>query len=292
MCPHHSENKNNFEFIKELDNKFMSIEIVKKIYKKFPEAYLVMLGGVGEPLLNPEFKEIVKLTAKNKKKMNLITNGILLNEDMSNFILSEKYFNQISISLNAPNQEVYSSICGVSADTFEDVIKNIKYIVRKKKELKSDIEIILSGVCGQEFVKESKEFLKLCDTLGVDRIDLHRYIDFNINEGLADIDDSSYNINDLYDFSKTLHTKINLPHKLSKYEFNCNWYFKNLSFDSKGNIGSCGRVINPNKEYGNINDEEDIWNNEYMRDVRELIINKQVPSKYCIKCVENYEVET
>ena len=68
MCPHHSGKENDFEFLKTLNSKYMSLETLEKIYKRFPEAIFVMLGGVGEPLLHPKFKDIVQLTAKYKKK--------------------------------------------------------------------------------------------------------------------------------------------------------------------------------------------------------------------------------
>lgn len=292
MCPHHSGKINNFEYQKELHNKFINIEMVKKIYNRFPESIFVMLGGVGEPLLHPQFKEIVKLTAKNKKKINIITNGTLLNDDLIEFLMKEKMLNQISISLNASNGEEYTSICKVKSDVFNKTVLNIKKLVDAKKKYKSKAEIVVSGVCSHEFMSSSYKFLDFCDKLNVDRIDLHRYIDFDIKDALTDIDDFNDEIDKLYKYSNyNILTKTNLPHKISKenYSKNCDWYFKNLSFDSYGNIGSCGRVINPSKAYGNINDKNDIWNNKYMQSMRKKFIEDPIVTKYCQKCVENYK---
>lgn len=47
MCPHHSGKNNDFEYQKQLSKKFISLDMLEKIYKKFPESVFVMLGGVG-----------------------------------------------------------------------------------------------------------------------------------------------------------------------------------------------------------------------------------------------------
>lgn len=293
MCPHHSNDENEFVYQKHLiTDKMVSCETLEKIYKKFPEAYLVMFAGVGEPLTNMKFKELVELTSKYKKKFNIVTNGTLLNYELCKNLLSNKYLNQISISLNASNPKEYSEICNVQENKFFDVVKNIRTLVTLKKQLKSQAEIVVSGVCYNEFLDSSKQFLTFCDELGVDRIDLHRYIDFDIKNKLTDIDDFSEGLNELYSYKKKyIKTNVNLPHKISanSYKKRCEWFFKNLSFDSNGNIGSCGRVMSPSAEYGNIEDNNDIWNNKYMVEMRKKVLDaSDEVSKYCLKCVENH----
>lgn len=289
MCPHHNGVKNDFDFQKTLTKDFMTPELLTKIYDKFPESVFVMLGGVGEPLLNPYFKELVKITSENRKKMNLITNGVLLDKNIADYLLNNKYVNQISISLNASNSKEYVNICKI--DNFDKVVKNIKYLVKRKKELSSDVEIVVSGVCSHEFLPNAISFLNFCDNLNVDRIDLHRYIDFDIKTGIQDIDEMKDDIQKLYNYSNKMKTKVTLPHSINKdtYEKKCDWYFKNLSFDAKGNVGSCGRVINPDKKYGNINDDEDIWNNKYLQEMRLKFLGNDIVTKYCQKCVENHK---
>lgn len=292
MCPHHSGKNNSFEFLKTLSSKYMSLEMLEKIYKRFPESIFVMLGGVGEPLLHPKFTEIIKLTAKYKKKINIITNGTNLNDEMIKFLAHERMINQISISLNASTPEEYSSICHVDKKMFEKTVHNIKMLVFAKQKYNANFEVVVSGVCSHEFLEKSYDFLRFCDSLNVDRIDLHRYIDFNIKDALIDIDDFSDELDKLYSFAKkNIKTPTTLPHKISSktYKKKCDWYFKNLSFDSYGNMGSCGRVINPSAEYGNINDKNDIWNNEYMQKMRERFLQEEYVTEYCKKCVENHE---
>ena len=175
---------------------------------------------------------------------------------------------------------------------FYITVNNIKKLVEVKKKYKLNFEIVVSGVCSNEFLKSSYDFLRFCDKLDVDRIDLHRYIDFNIKGALNDIDSFSDELNKLYDFTKkNIKTPTVLPHRISSetYKKRCDWYFKNLSFDAYGNMGSCGRVINPSPEYGNINDENDLWNNNYMQNMRLRFLKEKYVTEYCKRCVENHK---
>lgn len=294
MCPHHSSaNNDNFLYLKERSTGFMNVELVNKIMKKFPESHLVMLAGVGEPLLNPEFLQIVDICSRNNKKINLVTNGILLNDSIIRKLLSNKFVNQISISLNSTNHADYRDITGASQDEFKNVVENVKLLVKLKSELESNVEIVLSTVCSRESIEKSIDFIDFSVELGVDKIDIHRYIDFDLIGGkmkpINNEDESNFDV--LKNYSSKYKTKVNVPKKQYNMNFSkkCEWFFKNLSFDAMGNVGSCGRVINPNELYGNIDDIE-IWNNDYMISSRQKFLDKSMKlPKYCYNCVENYE---
>ena len=78
--------------------------------------------------------------------------------------------------------------------------------------------------------------------------------------------------------------KFNKNHK-------CQWFFKNIAFDAAGNLGSCGRVMNPQPEYGSIYSDEDVWNNTYMQELRSTFLDNSSSTlkEVCTKCVENYQ---
>lgn len=293
MCPHHTiADSSQFKQKKVLNNDYMSIEIVKKVLAMFPESYYVMLAGVGEPLMHPKFKQIVKTCAKAHKKIKIVTNGTLLNDEISEFIIKEKSIEEIQISLNAPNWKVYHSICGGSKDEYYSLLKKIKNLVALKRKYKSRVKISLSAVCSNEFKPYSKSFLMLCDSLNVDEIAIFRYIDFNIigNHCSALSSDISF-VNDLRSFAqKHIKSNYSLPHIANSTSFKnrCDWYWKNISIDSKGNIGSCGRVISPDVKYGSIFDSGDVWNNQYFcRTRKQILSGSKLPSECCKTCVEN-----
>jgi len=302
MCPHHtSGDASNFEFLKK-EKDMMKPDVFKIIMDKFPEATLTMFAGVGEPLLNPYFFKLAEMAVENKKIINLVTNGTLLDKEKINKIIELKRFNQISISLNASNPQDYSNICNVSSEIFDRVVNNIKELVYFKKQYKkkAKFEIIVSAVCSQEFLPKIKDFLLFADNLSVDRIDVHNYIDFSITDKEHQwhpVETSDKNIEILKEMEKfskeKIRAKVNLPLILKKENFckKCEWFFKNLSFDAQGNIGGCGRVINPDSDYGNLFiNKDDVWNNEYMRKMRNKFLNKNEQLLTCCShCVENYK---
>ncbi len=299
MCPHHTPgDATDFTFMKQTQGT-MKPDVFRKILDKFPESTLVMFAGVGEPLLNPHFMTLATMAAKEKKILNIVTNGSLLDEDRIHQMIEIGRFNQISVSLNTSNAKDYQQICNMPEIVFDRVVENIRKLVHLKKEHNASFQIIVSAVCSNQFLPKVEEFLKFADSLGVDRIDIHNYIDFSIKETqdqwtpVFSEKSVKQKIDDLQVFvDSSIRAEVNLPKIFKKENFSkkCMWFFKNLAFDAHGNIGSCGRIMNPQPAYGNIlNDEGDIWNNDYMTALRKAFIDqkKKLPP-CCYTCVENY----
>lgn len=101
------ENKNNW-FYK---------NIKTKTYPKF------VLGGLGEPLLHPKIFEIIKMIKKYGFAVELITNGIKLNEQTALNLIHAK-LDFLSISLHSLNPEVYKSITQVDVDVVKNNLNN------------------------------------------------------------------------------------------------------------------------------------------------------------------------
>lgn len=180
MCPHHTNaDSSSFTQAKKLNADYISLETLEFSFKKFPECYFVMLAGVGEPLLHPQFKDIIRLCEKYKKKVKIVTNGIKLTTDMSDFLSLSKCIDEIQISLNAPDHITYFDICQGSEREYITVVNNIRGLVLAKAKNNSSVRISTSAVCGNEFKGKAYDFLCFADSLGVDRIELFRYIDCN-----------------------------------------------------------------------------------------------------------------
>ena len=152
MCPHHTNaDSSSFTQAKKLNADYISLETLEFSFKKFPECYFVMLAGVGEPLLHPHFKDIVRLCEKYKKKVKIVTNGTRLTTDMSDFLSSSKCIDEIQISLNASDYNTYFDICQGSEKEYNTVVNNIRGLVLAKTRNKSSARIVTSAVCGNEF---------------------------------------------------------------------------------------------------------------------------------------------
>lgn len=293
MCPHHTTaDSSSFSQAKKLNTDFISLDTLEFAFKKYHESYFVMLAGVGEPLLHPQFRAIIQMCEKYKKKVKIVTNGTRLTTEVSEFLATSRCIDEIQISLNAPDCDTYYDICQGNKDEFYSVVSNIKGLVLAKRRNKSSMRIVTSAVCGDEFKDKAYSFLYFADNLGVDQIELFRYIDFGIiGNNITDIKSDRDYITGLDKKVKgKIKAKYYLPHLVGEniFESKCDWFWKNISIDSRGNIGSCGRVISPDSSYGNIYSDDDVWNNEYMQKMRQLFLTgKVLPSSCCRACVEN-----
>ena len=68
----------------------------------------------------------------------------------------------------------------------------------------------------------------------------------------------------------------------------CTPFFKVLQINADGYIGSCGRDMLPEKEFGHIDDIE-VWNNDYMTANRRRFLNDDEElHQCCLDCPNNY----
>ena len=92
-------------------SKFLSPAIVDKIVSDCKGREIeFFLADMGEPLMNPDFKEIVtKCRSINPIGMYLSTNFSLMNEDMSKFILDNN-FNVVGLNIDGVTEEGYYAV--------------------------------------------------------------------------------------------------------------------------------------------------------------------------------------
>ena len=87
--------------IVERDKQIMSKELFEKIiFEVAPFTEQVCLHLMGEPLAHPQFNEIIDLCQKANVKINLTTNGILLNR-YKDLLSTSPVFHQVNFSIHA-----------------------------------------------------------------------------------------------------------------------------------------------------------------------------------------------
>jgi len=138
--------------------------ILKQI-KSFGGKAVTFTGG-GDPLCN---KDTVKAAVYAKKiglDVGFITNGILLNREITDDIV--KNCTWIRISLDAASRESYKITHGMNSTTFDNVLENIKILVKAKKKFKSGITIGIGLLTYDKTIDDIIPFAKLGMSLGVD----------------------------------------------------------------------------------------------------------------------------
>lgn len=98
---------------------FMSLDDIDNYLNQIKEfGNYIYLHVLGEPLLHPSFNEILKLLDDKGFKLQLVTNGILLNKYPD--LLTHECLRKLSISLHSINN------INVSDDYFGYILKLIK----------------------------------------------------------------------------------------------------------------------------------------------------------------------
>ncbi len=141
--------------------------------KEFPVNSIkkIVFSGLGEPTANPMLPKFIKeiVDAKIAKKVELITNGLLLNEEKINQIVDSGLTNMV-ISTQGLNSETYEKICGVKID-FNKFLNTLEYLYKNRKQIDIYIKIIDSALKNKDEEKLFYEtFSKYADRIYVEHL--------------------------------------------------------------------------------------------------------------------------
>ncbi len=96
-------------------------------------ARITLTGG--EPLLFPGFKEVLREVA-TRHQCNVITNGVLLSEDIVDLMLSLPHFKVLAISIDSISKDILNAR-GMSDSDWGRLNNILEYFIKKHKEKKS-----------------------------------------------------------------------------------------------------------------------------------------------------------
>ena len=128
MCPHTC-------FLDRWNSMDMTMETYKNISRFFPYTKYVYLSGWGEPLLNPNFLDMVQIAKAASCSIGFTTNGALLDDAMRRKII-DLQTDLVCVSLAGTTAETHES-SRVGSD-FEHLTRNLRSIADLKKALRSD----------------------------------------------------------------------------------------------------------------------------------------------------------
>ncbi|MBU2652245.1 MAG: radical SAM protein [Bacteroidetes bacterium] len=235
---------------KKREKGFLNESILNKIINDFGghKVELVAVGG-GEPTLNPSFEALSFKLAKVTKYLCITTNGQWPDTKIADILLNCSY-SQIDISLDSGGKEMYEY--SREKASYDRVISNINYLIKKKKELKSKtlivIRLMIRPSQSNSFKSEIKYWRKKVDLV------LPQYIIKT----------------DISDYSEDVYIPINFINNSTR---RCTIPFKNLSIRWNGDIPVCSYADNRYPEQliiGNINNDNifNIWNSQSFINLR------------------------
>ena len=233
-------------------------------YKETP----LCLCGLGEPLLNPWFPEMLDNPKLKDFKLKLITNGILLTSENITTLQEKDVFSQIQVSLQTTTPETYRKL-QVGGD-FHQVVKNTKNLIANKPPKTTIIIQHLKTRINQN--ESKKDFSTLLDvTFNKNDVVFKEHIVGPVG-GMAQP----------YSYS---HLVFNRPHKRA-----CDGVFgKDLIINVYGDLLGCCWDNRRLQSYGNIFSEDlvDINRGEKLRKMRDCLRDAEFTTlPLCEQCYE------
>lgn len=269
FCATQSEKSRNYE------RQLMEFDLYKKIIDdicQFPEKLKVLrLSGQGEPLLHPQYIEMIKY-AKEKKVADYIetvTNGSRLNPEL-NQKLVDSGINRIRISIEAVDAQGYYDMAGVKID-FDKFVENIKDLYNRSN---GKTEIYIKTVDAAVDTEEKRKifydtFENICHRIFIDNI-IPLWSDF---EEIFEVFDKK---------EEGIHgQKIKQVHI-------CPYSFYNLLINSDGDVTVCCADWKRKLVVGNFHKESaiQIWNGTLLREFwKDMLKGKKSEYEMCRKCV-------
>ncbi|MEO0184207.1 MAG: radical SAM protein, partial [candidate division WOR-3 bacterium] len=160
------------EFTSRDDLKLSDIErIVNRISDTLRDWEIAINITGGEPLLYPDIFKVLGLLedTANVKRINIITNGLVLNDDVINKLNHMRKIKELKISLEGGDIETNNRIRG--RGIFERLMHNIRSVQKDTNK-----EIVLMYTLGSYNYENLNEMLNLALNLSVNGVIIERFV--------------------------------------------------------------------------------------------------------------------
>jgi len=142
----------------------LSLDNFKIILKKLPLLAHIHLQGMGEPLLNKQFLEMVRFATHQGVTVDTTTNATLITEEMAEGLVGSG-LNQLFISIDGATAKTYESI-RIEA-SFETVMKNLEFLSQLNIKRRKPLRLVLWFVGTQNNIHELPQLIDLAARLKI-----------------------------------------------------------------------------------------------------------------------------
>ena len=149
-------------------NRHMPIELFYELIPFLGHTDLVYLQGWGEPLLNNDFFEMVRICKDRRKRVGFTTNGMLLTEDTIRMLV-DLQLDIIGISLAGTTPRTHNRIR--KGTDFNKIISSLEQLCKVEAERKTEVPAVhLAYLMLKSNFHELKEILPLAKRIGAKEI--------------------------------------------------------------------------------------------------------------------------
>jgi MoaA/NifB/PqqE/SkfB family radical SAM enzyme len=147
-------------------------DLITALVPVIRHCYQLDLVGWGEPLIHPQFSEILDIisrAAHPRARMALTTNGVCLEEWIGRLL--DANVMECAISIHASRTETHQDLMGFRPEDFDRVLEGTRKLVARKREFPGlSVETVL--VVTRQNIAEIPDFIAMSEGLGVDKVNL------------------------------------------------------------------------------------------------------------------------
>ncbi|KLI19245.1 radical SAM protein, partial [Brachyspira hyodysenteriae] len=249
----------------------MDFNLYKKIIDDIKEfnnnVKQLVLYKDGEPLLHPQFPEMIEYAKKSNKFNNILTttNAYLLNENIALKII-DAGLDRINISIEGINSKQYKEVANVDID-FRKVIKNVEYFYKHKQQCEVSVKIPGNFISEEDKKEFYNIFGDISDLIFVENL-VFTWPNFDHNGIIFDPI-----LTNIYD--KVVNKVV------------CPQIFFSFAIGSNGDVLACCVDWERKLVIGNVNNSsvKEVWNSQDMYDLQVMFLEKKKNEHpYCSTC--------
>ena len=277
--------------------KDMTLERFRKVLDGFPTLLKIKLQGIGEPLLNREFFDMVREAVGRGIAVEVTTNGTLLTEENCRRLLDSGLVT------------IFLSVDGATAETFERIRRGAKFArvmdgIRRLTAMRGDqrlpgIHFWTVGQAGN--IQELPALVRLAKEVGVDSLRLqYDLIYWGQEAWQAKLEPDSLRTDSqqptaeaMIDEARRLARQLGvrfLVYTDNKFSWKdgklCPWPWSSAFISSEGDVVPCCVIGNPEVlSFGNVLKEDalPIWTGEAYQSFRRAMKRGDIPP-VCTGC--------
>ena len=285
-------------------------EIIEKLKQILPTTAVLILHGVGEPLIYDKLFDLIGLASRETKNV-FTTNGRLL-QKYSQLVVDNVF--AISVSIDAATDVTYKAIRHRELNQIKEGIKRLVSLKRRQNQKTPYIDINMCLM--RRNIGDAPYFVKMGKDLGVDAVHFYHmnegveydwqaeWFDYKKQSCLTDPIEHDYWIKQAMVLSKELNVAVifdgrmyfnsderdktgdmpnPMPAPTIPNSLFCDLPWRQLQINTNGKVNNCCYQLD---EAGDLNTQfiDDIWNGKALLEIREGIVSGKL-SRYCAKAI-------
>lgn len=256
---------------KSTNHGFIEFSTFKKIVDEIGKyILLIRLYNWGEPLLNRNLTKMVEYAVNKGIEVKISTNLSLELSDLEAEAIIKTNLRKIYVSANGASNETYLKY-HIGGD-FDKVMKNIKLLIQKKKDLNNQYtEIIWLFHVFSHNEHEIDKANIIAKELGI-RLNINK-MRTDMGKEIFETPEEAIKRDSKWLPENPEYKIFDVNNKKTKKQFICNLLWKETVINWNGTVMPCCYVYNDGFSFGNIIDKpfKEIWNNDKYLSARKAI---------------------